>query len=177
MIDILCRAVGGYHQLELARCWGSTFLCAVQPSTTSRQSQASPSSGRICMYRGAPRCVALDADGRTDPVRSRGRGRAAGPSCCRDRRRARSVSFPISPRQSSSRVGQAFVSVVLVKTFVEIWTRRAPIKAILNVSAHALMELVAVSDLPRLWAARASGRFRQPPRFLARHEGRGRCRR
>lgn len=37
------------------------------------------------------------------------------------------------------------VCVILVKSAVEIWTRRAPIKAVLNVSAHALMELIAVS--------------------------------
>lgn len=37
------------------------------------------------------------------------------------------------------------LGVILVKTSVEIWTRRAPIKATLNVSAHAIMELVAVS--------------------------------
>jgi putative nucleotidyltransferase with HDIG domain len=37
------------------------------------------------------------------------------------------------------------VSVVLVKAAVELWTRRAPIKAILNVSSHAMMELIAVS--------------------------------
>lgn len=36
------------------------------------------------------------------------------------------------------------LSVVLVKATVEIWSRRAPIKAILNVSAHALMEIVAI---------------------------------
>ncbi|MGH7619602.1 MAG: HD-GYP domain-containing protein, partial [Gemmatimonadaceae bacterium] len=39
----------------------------------------------------------------------------------------------------------AVLGVVLVKASVEVWTRRAPIKAILNVSAHAIMELVAVS--------------------------------
>jgi HD domain len=37
------------------------------------------------------------------------------------------------------------LSVVVVKAAVELWSRRAPIKAILNVSSHALMELVAVS--------------------------------
>jgi hypothetical protein len=37
------------------------------------------------------------------------------------------------------------LGVVLVKASVEAWTRRAPIKAVLNVSAHAIMELVAVS--------------------------------
>ena len=35
--------------------------------------------------------------------------------------------------------------VILVKTAVELWTRRAPIKAVLNVSSHAIMELIAVS--------------------------------
>src|SRR5882672_9956312 len=37
------------------------------------------------------------------------------------------------------------VSVVLVKAAVELWTRREPIKALLNISAHAIMELTAVS--------------------------------
>lgn len=37
------------------------------------------------------------------------------------------------------------VGVIVVKGAVEVWTRRAPIKAVLNVSAHAIMELVAVS--------------------------------
>ena len=37
------------------------------------------------------------------------------------------------------------LSVILVKGAAEIWARRAPIKAVLNVSAHAIMELVAVS--------------------------------
>ena len=37
------------------------------------------------------------------------------------------------------------LSVVVVKTAIELWARRAPIKAVLNVSAHALMELVAVT--------------------------------
>jgi putative nucleotidyltransferase with HDIG domain len=37
------------------------------------------------------------------------------------------------------------VSVILVKCARELWVRRAPIKAILNVSSHALMELVAVA--------------------------------
>jgi hypothetical protein len=37
------------------------------------------------------------------------------------------------------------VGVILVKGSVEIWTRRAPIKAVLNVSSHAIMELVAVT--------------------------------
>jgi putative nucleotidyltransferase with HDIG domain len=37
------------------------------------------------------------------------------------------------------------VSVILVKGAVELWVRRAPIKAILNVAAHAVMELTAVS--------------------------------
>lgn len=37
------------------------------------------------------------------------------------------------------------VSVLLVKGAVELWTRRAPIKAVLNVAAHVVMELVAVS--------------------------------
>jgi len=40
---------------------------------------------------------------------------------------------------------QSVVCVILVKTVGEIWARRAPIKAVLNVSAHALMELIAVS--------------------------------
>jgi HD-GYP domain-containing protein (c-di-GMP phosphodiesterase class II) len=35
--------------------------------------------------------------------------------------------------------------VVLVKSIVELWQRRAPIKALLNVSSHAIMELVAVA--------------------------------
>ena len=37
------------------------------------------------------------------------------------------------------------VCVILVKGAAEVWTRRAPIKAVLNVSAHAIMELVAIS--------------------------------
>jgi hypothetical protein len=37
------------------------------------------------------------------------------------------------------------MSVILVKCARELWVRRAPIKAILNVSSHALMELVAVA--------------------------------
>src|SRR4051812_45573263 len=37
------------------------------------------------------------------------------------------------------------VSVILVKAAVELWTRRAPIKAVLNISSHALMELIAIS--------------------------------
>jgi HD-GYP domain-containing protein (c-di-GMP phosphodiesterase class II) len=37
------------------------------------------------------------------------------------------------------------VCVILVKAAVELWTRRAPIKALLNISAHALMELLVVS--------------------------------
>jgi len=37
------------------------------------------------------------------------------------------------------------VSVIVVKTTVELWIRRAPIKAVLNVSAHAVMELTAVT--------------------------------
>ena len=37
------------------------------------------------------------------------------------------------------------VSVIAVKAAVELWTRRPPIKAILNTSSHALMELIAVS--------------------------------
>ena len=35
--------------------------------------------------------------------------------------------------------------VIVVKAAGELWTRRAPIKAILNVSSHALMELVAIT--------------------------------
>jgi HD-GYP domain-containing protein (c-di-GMP phosphodiesterase class II) len=35
--------------------------------------------------------------------------------------------------------------VVLVKSIAELWQRRAPIKALLNVSSHAIMELVAVA--------------------------------
>jgi HD-GYP domain-containing protein (c-di-GMP phosphodiesterase class II) len=35
--------------------------------------------------------------------------------------------------------------VVLVKSIVELWQRRAPIKAVLNISSHAIMELVAVA--------------------------------
>src|SRR3954462_5509291 len=37
------------------------------------------------------------------------------------------------------------VSVILVKASVELWIRRAPIKALLNISAHAVMELTAVT--------------------------------
>src|SRR5581483_11171096 len=37
------------------------------------------------------------------------------------------------------------ISVFVVKAAVELWTRRTPIKAILNVSSHVVMELVAVS--------------------------------
>lgn len=37
------------------------------------------------------------------------------------------------------------VCVVLVKGIAELWQRRAPIKALLNVSAHAMMELIAVT--------------------------------
>jgi HD-GYP domain-containing protein (c-di-GMP phosphodiesterase class II) len=37
------------------------------------------------------------------------------------------------------------VCVVLVKSIVELWQRRAPIKAVLNISAHAMMELIAVT--------------------------------
>jgi putative nucleotidyltransferase with HDIG domain len=36
-------------------------------------------------------------------------------------------------------------SVIVVKASVELWVRRAPIKALLNVSAHAVMELTAVT--------------------------------
>lgn len=36
-------------------------------------------------------------------------------------------------------------SVIVVKGAVELWTRRAPIKAVLNISSHALMELVAIT--------------------------------
>ena len=35
--------------------------------------------------------------------------------------------------------------VVLVKAVVELWQRRAPVKALLNISAHATMELVAIT--------------------------------
>jgi hypothetical protein len=37
------------------------------------------------------------------------------------------------------------LSVAAVKIAVELWIRRAPIKAILNVAAHSLMELTAIS--------------------------------
>jgi putative nucleotidyltransferase with HDIG domain len=37
------------------------------------------------------------------------------------------------------------LSVVAVKAAVELWMRRAPIKAVLNISAHALMQLVGVT--------------------------------
>jgi HD-GYP domain-containing protein (c-di-GMP phosphodiesterase class II) len=37
------------------------------------------------------------------------------------------------------------VCVILVKAAVELWTRRAPIKALMNISAHALAELLVVS--------------------------------
>src|SRR5215467_11582094 len=37
------------------------------------------------------------------------------------------------------------VCVILVKSAVELWTRRAPIKAVLNLSSHAVAELVVVS--------------------------------
>jgi HD-GYP domain-containing protein (c-di-GMP phosphodiesterase class II) len=37
------------------------------------------------------------------------------------------------------------VSVILVKSAVELWSRRAPIKALLNISSHAIAELVVVS--------------------------------
>lgn len=37
------------------------------------------------------------------------------------------------------------LSVVIVKGVVELWSRRSPIKAVLNISSHALMELIAVS--------------------------------
>ena len=37
------------------------------------------------------------------------------------------------------------ICVVLVKAAVELWTRRAPIKALLNISSHAVAELVVVS--------------------------------
>jgi HD-GYP domain-containing protein (c-di-GMP phosphodiesterase class II) len=37
------------------------------------------------------------------------------------------------------------VCVILVKAAVELWTRRAPIKAVLNISSHAVAELVVVS--------------------------------
>jgi putative nucleotidyltransferase with HDIG domain len=37
------------------------------------------------------------------------------------------------------------LSVVAVKTLVEAWRRKAPIKAVLNVSAYALMQLVAIT--------------------------------
>lgn len=36
-------------------------------------------------------------------------------------------------------------SVAIVKTVVELWCRRSPIKAVLNVSAHTTMELVAIT--------------------------------
>jgi putative nucleotidyltransferase with HDIG domain len=63
-------------------------------------------------------------------------------------------------------------SVVLVKAAVELWLRRSPIKAILNVSAYALMQLVGItvflalgghgfSGLERIrdisWVTRVSG--------------------
>src|SRR3954462_7265014 len=34
--------------------------------------------------------------------------------------------------------------VILVKSLVELWTRREPIKAALNIASHALMEMTAV---------------------------------
>ncbi len=37
------------------------------------------------------------------------------------------------------------VCVILVKAAVELWTRRAPIKALLNISSHAVAELMVVS--------------------------------
>jgi HD-GYP domain-containing protein (c-di-GMP phosphodiesterase class II) len=37
------------------------------------------------------------------------------------------------------------VCVVLIKSVVELWQRRTPIKALMNISAHAMMELIAVS--------------------------------
>lgn len=37
------------------------------------------------------------------------------------------------------------VCVILVKSITELWQRRAPIKAVLNIAAHAVMELLAVS--------------------------------
>ena len=37
------------------------------------------------------------------------------------------------------------VCVIIVKAAAEIWMRRAPIKALLNISAHAIMELTAIS--------------------------------
>jgi len=39
----------------------------------------------------------------------------------------------------------AVLCVVVVKVAVELWMRRAPIKAVLNVSAHTLMEAAAIS--------------------------------
>jgi hypothetical protein len=36
------------------------------------------------------------------------------------------------------------ICVVLVKGSVELWQRRAPIKAVLNISSHAIMELLAI---------------------------------
>src|SRR5262252_4284599 len=37
------------------------------------------------------------------------------------------------------------VCVILVKAAAELWTRRAPIKALLNISSHAIAELVVVT--------------------------------
>lgn len=37
------------------------------------------------------------------------------------------------------------VCVILIKSGVELWQRRTPIKALMNISAHAMMELIAVS--------------------------------
>jgi putative nucleotidyltransferase with HDIG domain len=63
-------------------------------------------------------------------------------------------------------------SIVLVKAAVELWLRRSPIKAILNISAYALMQLVGItvflglggrafSGLERIhdltWVTRVSG--------------------
>ena len=50
------------------------------------------------------------------------------------------------------------LSVVVVKTAIELSAKRAPIKAVLNISAHALMELVAVTGYIAL-GGRSLGTF------------------
>ena len=65
-------------------------------------------------------------------------------SCCRA---SATGSIGFIPYFAAAIVVPAWPSVacvVLVKSIVELWQRRAPIKALLNVSSHAIMELVAV---------------------------------
>jgi putative nucleotidyltransferase with HDIG domain len=62
--------------------------------------------------------------------------------------RSASGSLAFIPYFASAIVVPAWpsvASVIVVKGVVEIWARRTPIKAVLNISSHAMMELVAVT--------------------------------